>query len=363
MKRTTLLLLVLLQTGMTGALWAQNREYFPFFQQEWFFGNLPGAATEAMGRADVAVGGSVSSMFYNPAGIGTIDSWEATFSTSAPYYVLRESDYFFAGYAKRLSEKLVAGLTWNHFAVGPTNFTVQIDGVDYPMDKPATTVLALTAAYEPLDRLQVGVSGNLFVWKLFDDVSRSAAPLLDVGALYAIQESENSRLQAGFGLTNASFSQITFSSPANTSSTSAFPVIARMGLSYQRKGNVRIPGLDPQPVRWLATAEFTDVLNSPYRTGLNAGSEVVLAEMLALRLGFHTRTEDDGGFANNRARISDVTYGFGLILPLDKLGVDRLPARLHVDYTSLENPPAIFSGPRLPNKRMFAFRLIGSSSR
>ena len=68
-------------------------QYVYNFQSEYFFGNLPNESSEAMGRAEVALGGSIGKTFLNPAATGTVNNQELHLSTSGPFYVLRNSNY------------------------------------------------------------------------------------------------------------------------------------------------------------------------------------------------------------------------------------------------------------------------------
>lgn len=339
-----------------------QKPYFPFFQQEWFFGNHPSARTEALGKADVAIGGTVTSLNYNPAGIGTIQEWEANASTSGPYYLLRESDYLFAGYAKRVHEKAVVAFSVNQFAVGATTFDVTIGNQRYDIDNPRVDNYTLTLAAEPIKNLHIGLNTHLFSWKLFEDVASAKSVILDGGILYTYQLSSNRSLRAGASLVNAGFSTITFAAPDGNESSNNFPAIARAGVTFQQDGEMNVPGVGAMPVAFLVTTEIQDLLNNDYRNAWRLGTEVILANVLALRLGFFTNTEDDFGFTNNRSRINDITYGFGFIVPFNDLTNGNLPFTLHADYLSLEPAPVVFSGSRLPNKRVFSLRIVSPIS-
>lgn len=332
------------------------------FQQEYFFGNLPNARTEAMGRANTAVGGSVSSLFFNPAGIGTIGEQEVALSTSAPFYVLRESDYYFAGYARRLPHNLVAAVSVNQLAVGPTTFDVGINGVDYPLDKPTSTNWALTLAAEPLAGLHVGINANLFRWKLFDAVSASNALHLDAGALYrlALPSKGDCRqgLQLGMSVTNFSGASITYASPLGDEATSDFPTVARVGAAYLVNTAITLPGAGTGDLDITLTAEYQNVLNNDFRTGINLGAEAAFWKVFALRIGYLSHNIDDSGNSENRDRLADFTYGFGFIVPLVELTDETLPFDLHFDYVSLKAPSYTYSGRRLPNMRTYGLRLV-----
>ena len=334
------------------------------FQQEYFFGNLPSAQAEAMGRANASIGGSVASLYFNPAGIGRIEHQEIYLSTSAPFYVLRNSDYYFLGVARRINSKVVAAFSINQLAIGRTTFDVNINGLRYPLDKPSSTNIALTVAATPIDGLQVGINANLFNWKLFDEVSSSKKLHVDAGALYrlTLQESATKaqHLQFGLSVTNLSSSAITFASPMGDEASEVFPIIARGGVSYMTRTNITLPGAGTGPLAITLTTEYQNLLNSIYRTTFSLGAEALFWDAFAFRIGYITQNINDFGFTNNRDRFSDFTYGFGFQIPLEELTKGSLPFRLHWDYVSLKQPPFTFTGTRLPNMRSFSFRLVFS---
>jgi len=179
------------------------------FQQEYFFGRLPSAQIEAMGRANVALGGSAASFFFNPAGIGLIEQQEVSLSFSAPFYALGESDYLFAGAVRRFRDNMVGGITLNRFAIGPSTFDININGARYPVDEPTSTNLAISYAIEPIEGLYIGTNVHRFFWKYIDEVPLTSAFMVDIGALYRLSLHEAaasfSRLQFGASLTNATF--------------------------------------------------------------------------------------------------------------------------------------------------------------
>ncbi|GAB4419695.1 MAG: hypothetical protein OHK0039_32410 [Bacteroidia bacterium] len=343
---------------LTGALQAQRRPYFVLFQQEHFFGPVPSPRSEAMASADVAIGGAATSVWYNPAGIGTVADWSADLTTAGPFYVLRASDYAFAGFARRLHPKLTAALSLNRLAVGPTSFQIDIDGQDFEMDAPTVNDLIATVAATPLPGLHLGVNAHFFTFRPFDDVRASRTFYADAGALYVRRLPDRSELRLGASLVNFTYADLTLRSPIGTEASNVFPVIGRAGVAYERSLALSVPGAGSQPLRMLLTAEYQDLLNSPYRTTLRFGSEWVLAEVLALRLGFFTQSANDFGIANNRSRVNDATYGFGIHIPVSRISGGKWPVHAQLDYYALESPPQIFSGSRQPNKRGFGLRIV-----
>lgn len=343
-----------------------SAQYQDRFQQEYFFGNLPSAQVEAMGRANAAVGGSLSSLYFNPAGIGLIEQQEVAFSTSAPFYVLRESDYYFAGYARRIRSNVVAAVSLNQLAIGPTSFDVNINGFSYPLDKPKSTNLALSVAVEPIEGLHVGINANLFSWKLFEDISATSTLHLDVGALYRMElnapEGQSQRLQFGLSITNSTGASITYASPFGDESTSDFPVMARLGAAYLIGTDITLPGAGTGALDITLTGEYLNVLNSPFRTTFSLGAEARFWKVFALRMGFFNQNVDSQGFSANRDHLTDFTYGFGFQVPLPELTNGALPFALHLDYVSLKQPTYTFNGRRIPNMRTYGLRLVWTPS-
>ncbi|MFK7970471.1 MAG: hypothetical protein AB8F95_08895 [Bacteroidia bacterium] len=330
------------------------------FQQEYFFGNLPYAKTEAMGGADVAIGGSLNSIFLNPAGLGLIGDQEISFSTSAPFYALIRSDYYFAGYARKVNDKLTLGLSLNQIAIGPTTFTANINGRFYPTDFPKSTNLTLTGAYALTDNLHIGLNVNRLEFKYFDDAPNSAAFHFDLGVLYKIPLKENSRLQLGLSAANVAGASVKITAPDGMVGTpSDFPFVGRAAVAYILNSQIGVPGAGSGDFDFTATLGYQNVLNSDYRTTVRFGTEAVFYKALAIRMGYFTQKVFNLNNAlANRSRINDITYGFGIIVPLKKLTDGSLPFNAHIDITSQKQPSFTWRGRRLPNMRAFGLRLV-----
>ncbi|MDX2248956.1 MAG: hypothetical protein SF052_19365 [Bacteroidia bacterium] len=341
----------------TFPLWIQA-QYYSAFQNEYFFGRMPVVKAEAMGQTEVALGGTVPSLFYNPAGIGIIENQEITLVSSGPYYLLTEADNYFVGYARRFHPKLVAAASFHQFATGPSAFEIEINGVFYPIDKPKTTNFALTVAATPIKNLHAGINFNYFRWKYINDLSRATTFHFDAGVLYEIPVSDTRKLSLGASVTNLFFDRISFESPAGDFGENALPVIARLGAAYRMKTILSPPGAEPGDVDILIAVEYQNLLNSEFHTAFRIGSEWVFYKVFAFRLGAYTHTEDDFGVSTNYSRIRDITYGFGIILPLSTWCEGKIPFDAHLDYTSLKQPPATSSFGRLPNMRGFSLRMV-----
>ena len=354
--------IILLFLSLFLALTEVAGQYDERFQQEYFFGNLPSAKVEAMGRGDAAIGGSVASLFFNPAGLGGIENQELFLSTSAPYYILKNSNYYFAGYARRVIPGLVAAFSINSMAVGETGFRTTINGEKYPLDKPKSTNYALSVAGTPLKNLYVGLNFNIFRIKLFDDVSPNVTVHFDLGALYKLELTDqpnfNHHLQFGLSINNITASKINLESPKGDKAKETLPVIGRFAAAYFWGTQITLPGAGTGPLDLTFTTEYQNTFNTEFRNSFLIGIESVLWHVLAFRLGFFTQSLDPVGFENNKDRITDLTYGFGAIIPLFDLTNGKIPFRVNLDYCSLKQPPYIHEGTRNPNMRTFTLRLV-----
>lgn len=340
--------------------WSQ---YSSGFQQEYFFGRLPSARTEAMGRAGVAAGEGTGNLFLNPATLGLTENYDAVFSTSGPFYVLRESDYFFLAASHRFSEKIVGAFSINDFAIGPTTFDIDFGRERFPLDLSHSLNVAVSGAAELLPGLHAGLNLNLYRWTYIDEVKATYNGHIDVGLLYtkalAAEAGRSRELRLGLSVANTTFSEITFYSPENDTATQAFPAILRVGAAYQSTREINYPGIGRGPLAFTATAEYQNVLNYDYLTAFRFGTEVIFYDVLALRLGGFTRSEDDGGLPEYNFSVSrDITYGFGFRFPLEQITKGKVPCTMWLDYTSLESAPTSNIGGRLPNFRTFTFRFI-----
>lgn len=346
-----------------------SAQYTSGFQQEYFYGNLPSAKVEAMGMADAAIGGSVASTFFNSAGLAGIENQEAYVSTSAPFYVLKNSNYWYAGYARRIIPRLVAAFSVNNFAIGETTFDVNI-GIDrYPVTKGLTSNYALSVAGTPLKGLYIGFNFNLFRWKLFTDVKAAATFNIDGGLLYKLElpdlKTNRQHIQIGASVNNFTVSKISWEAPDGNSATNELPVIGRFAAAYFFGTDINLPAAGTGPLDFAFTLEYQNTFNSEYFSTFSVGLESVLWRVFAFRLGYFTQSQDDLGQEVNRDKISDFTYGFGAIVPLNTLTNEKVPLSVHFDYCSLKPPSVRNDDPtskastgRVPNMRTFTLRVV-----
>ncbi|HEY9114533.1 MAG TPA: hypothetical protein VIN10_07510 [Bacteroidales bacterium] len=345
-----------------------SAQYTSGFQQEYFYGNLPSAKVEAMGMADAAIGGSVASLFFNSAGLGGIEDQEIMLSTSAPFYILKNSNYFFSGYARRVIPRIVAAVSVNNFFIGETTFDVNIGDDRYPVTKGNSSNLALSVAGTPVKGLYLGLNFNFFRWRLFEDVSGSMVFNMDFGALYKLELKDikkfNQHLQFGASVNNFTASKISWEAPDGNQATNKLPIIGRFAAAYFLGTDINIPKAGEGSLDFTFTTEYQNTFNSDYYSTFSLGLETVLYKVLAVRLGYFTQSHDNLGNEVNKSRIADFTYGFGAIVPLNSLTNEKVPLSLHFDYLSLK-PPSVrnddytkASVGRVPNMRTFTLRVV-----
>ena len=357
MKKLLTLFLLGLSTFGVSAQWNGGT------QVEFLFGYMPNPRADAMGQADVAVGGDLASYFHNPAGIGLIQRAEFAFSTWAPYYVLKKSDNFFFGGAWKVHPRIAAALTVNMFAVGPTTFDITINGNRYPLDRAITTLSTLTFTGSPINGLHIGVNLGLYRSKYIEMVPASHHFNMDLGILYTFYLKGNDAdpqqgIRFGAGFNNVTSADLPLQEPDGTPDVANMPNTGRYGITYFNNRLIRLPGSGEGGLGMMITFEVQDVLNYDYYTAFRLGSEIMLYNIFALRLGMYSFNVDDKGFANNKDRISTMTYGFGVLVPIEQWTNGSCPVQLSLDFTAFKQPRFTKSGSYIPVMRNMGIRCV-----
>lgn len=352
-------LLLLFLVGGACTLFAQNRQYNGEILREFFFERMASARAEAMGRADVAAGTGILSVFSNPAAIANDSALQIGANLAAPLYLLTNANYTFLGGSYRLSDRLVAGVSFRQLAIGESDFEFFVNGNFYPITKPRTTVATMTLAATPLKNLSVGASLNTLIWKYLDEEPRSFLPYFDLGARYLIETGKgrsgmSEGITFGLGVTNSFFQRVEFGKDTFRTKE-VLPVMARLGAAYQWHRTISYPGIGEGAFDFLIQAEVQDILNHEFDSGFRLGGEVMLLDAIAFRLGYFTLGVDDLNNPQlNLSRVNDITFGGGLKIPLEKMSKGTIPASALLDITILKQPPYTVSGPRMPNFRNFS---------
>lgn len=307
---------------------------YDFFAAEYFFGRLPSARAEAMGKASVSIDGDLSTIAMNPAGLATINGLAVSSTLASPYYEVvvgdglpqnQGSHYRFFQMGYRLSKQLALGLQYNNFA-----FESQIQNIPDPV----TSTYALTVAYQPIENFMLGANVN-YMDHSSVSANRDQTMYFDFGVIKTFKLASigvfSHRINAAGSISNFSFAKI------DLNEEKELPVTSRIGLNYQVEWDRKlwIPSL--KTISMLVQTEYQWVLNADYHRALRFGSEVTLLEMLSLRAGYFTEPWHVDGLFDGEDYMNDFTYGFGLKAPLSKL--TNVPLNVFLDYTSLPQPP------------------------
>jgi len=310
------------------------------FQQEMFFMRQPSASVEALGRAYGAKDGTMSAIFYNPAGLATIKAASLFVASSSPYYSLEDARYYFNAAAYHFNRHLTVGLSTNTYKSGLyLQYTDEhgnpIGGGDYGMDE-----YTLSVASEPLSDLFVGLNTNYYVWNVGGYTAENIYFDLGVIKKYSIGDNPEIEQSASLGIdvTNFTNASLTLTVEPVKATDQPFdvinqlPVINRYGANYQIEWNKGLLFDSLSTFKFMVVFDYNHLLNSEYYSGYRLGGEFTILDLLVFRLGNFEEKHYNFGIADNKTVINEFTYGFGLQLPLYK--ISRVPVLFNVDYTS-----------------------------
>ena len=300
------------------------------YLQEVYFGRHPSARAEAMGKAFNSIDGDPGAIFYNPAGTATIQGVDLNTSLASPFYSLNDAKYSFISATVKAHKYLTVGLSMNHFTGG--------SGILFPNGNPGTllngarvrtTIYTLNVSSQPIENLSIGLNANYLNTLL--SPSQSEELYFDIGGIKKFKVSENNNfnqeVNIGFSLTNLNSAKL-------ENSQEHLPVIAGFGINYQFELMKYWVSDSLNTFEFLIQGDYRDVLNSGYNDGIYSGVELIFLEILAARIGYYEEKQDDYGNSDyNKGELSDLTYGFGVQIPFNKL--TKLPLKFNFDYTSL----------------------------
>lgn len=303
--------------------------------QSFYFGRVPNARAEAMGKAFVSIDGDLNATFYNPAGLSNISGLEVTGGYASPYGSSDDSYYFQAGAGYRINQYLQFAVSSVQYRIDNVIFT-DIEGNFLYEKNMSIKNYTLTLASEPLERLYVGLNMNYFLCDLaFDDPLKTM--YFDMGLIrkFILSENKASKHSASLAVSVSNLNSAKASGQIfdDIDLDEPLPIIARYGANYQFSldKNMLLPNLTT--LEFIAQAEYQDLWNSGYHSSMRYGGEIRLLEILALRAGYYTEHIDDYGYPEvNKNKIEDFTYGFGVQVPLDKL--TNIPLRVNFDFAS-----------------------------
>ncbi|MCK4420956.1 hypothetical protein KAW48_04080 [candidate division WOR-3 bacterium] len=314
------------------------------FAGEFFFGRQPNPRAEAMGRSNAVFAGDLYSSLYNPALIGETTDWSIAISRATPYYLLDNAVISYLGLAHKFNSFIAAGITRFHFNDGLEITLRDAVGDSISTYKPYISNYTLTLSFQLIKDLFLGLNTNLFLYKWSNKLSK--ALYLDVGFLKSFivyrEEKLKHKIIIGGSIKNATYSGIPFyvySPGYGQRDTLTFqedlPVIGLAGVAYEFSlENDSFPeGL--RAIELMLSAEYQKVLNYNYRRAIHFGTEITLFEILSLRGGYYREIVDDYGYSSNKDKISDLTYGLGVAIPINKLIGSGRKINMRIDFVRL----------------------------
>jgi hypothetical protein len=312
-------------------------QYNNGFFDRTFFEKLPSARAEAMGKAYNSVDGDLSSVFFNPAGIASIQGLvlDGNYAARYQFQLIETTRFNSIGY--KINDYLILALSRNYYSYG-NDVPIQDSNLN-PIDffEPYNVIHSLTISSQPIRNLFLGLNANLFCW-YFGQVQKPYTLYFDIGVIkkFDILKKANSNQSANIGasITNFNFAKSTSHFKGFTS-VSDLPVITRYGANYQFTFDRHWLFDSLNTLQFLMQGEYQMLLNSDYHKGYHIGSELILFEILSLRIGYYNEKEHTFP-PENYVMISDLRYGFGVQIPLYKLSI--APFIISFDYLSLANP-------------------------
>jgi len=309
------------------------------FLQESFFERQPSARAESLGKGYCSIDGDLATIFYNPSGTATLKGLEINSSFSSPCYLLDKAKYNFMSIGYNVSKYLTIGLSRNHFTAGEeTNITNATGDIILAVYTPKNSLYSLNISSQPIKNLFIGVNTNCLIYK---PVTESATALyFDFGIIKKIQfdkkEATNHTINIGSSLSNLNFAKIKLNYYGNMIEED-LPVVTRYGVNYQFYLNKKWISDTLNTFRFLLQGDYQLLLNSDYHNGIHTGTELMFLEILSLRIGYYKENQYDYEYPSaNKDVISDVTYGIGLQIPLNK--ITKIPLNINFDYASMPQP-------------------------
>jgi hypothetical protein len=295
------------------------------FAQEIFFGRLPSAKTEAMGRILTLNFDPYFVSQSNPASLVSSEGIALFYSNGSPFYGYTKASYNYAGIS--YAHPVYGGIAFNFLSF---NSGSEAFGLPYQNQFVENKYLyTLTLAYTIKKWFSLGVNANLFEAD-FGTGKSYRDSFFELGLSRDFNIVQNSELKDDLALGtqiknifNQSFSAI------DEAQADAFPSIFRIGLSNTIEYTDTDIYENAYFLGFTLGFEYQDLLNSDNLTAYKIGGELSLFDMIFLRGGY---------FSESEGKLTDCTYGLGLKLDFDIYIEDDFPLLLLIDFVSLEQP-------------------------
>ncbi len=325
MKKNIFQLLLFFSTPLIG-------QTYNDFASEIFFGRLPSAKTEAMGRILTLDLDQYFVSYSNPSNLVNSSGASIFYANSTPYYTLTEAVYNYAGFSYKHPTIGAFAFNYMRFSYGLTFYkTGELGPQATGSYEPGREIYTITYSYGIPDWFNVGVNANLFV---FAESENFTSTFFEAGLSRCFNLMKDSfisdELTLGTQLKNIfnqSFSAI------DAAQADAFPSIFRIGVSNAVEYTNTAMYEKDYLIGFTAGFEYQDLFNSRARTAYKAGGELSFLDIIFLRSGYYSERK-----YFTEGNLEDFTYGFGLKLDFQKYIANEFPLVIWIDYVSLEQP-------------------------
>ena len=276
-----------------------------------YIGGLPwmlqpvGARASAMGEGFVAVIDNAHTSLWNPGAIAFVDGLNFSY-TYNPFVTSEKINYL--SFLKGIKRNLKFGINYCFLeSEDYSDLFTRIESENY--------FFGISLGYK-IKNFGLGLNTKYVYSKLGDFKDNTIA--VDIGTFYSkknkIKEEYPTTFNAGLSLSN-----ITGSVDFGTNRSESLPEIFKIGYSITshlpKKENKFIP------LSLTHNFEYSDILNTSeehywdYKS-LGFGVEVLMYEILALRMGYHYQKGDKRESEYNKGFYTGFTHGIGINLPI-----------------------------------------------
>jgi hypothetical protein len=354
MKNLSLVFSLILISSVLVNAQVYRGDYQVFFDYE-----RPDARSEAMGKTQVTLYGSPSSSLYNPASSSFSDG------LNVEYTHLDQQHIEYINGAKYYTY----GASFNSKKYGAVAFDLHYYDQSNPMWSDWELYnYTLNYSYMPINDLSIGININYFRDNYMGTLT--TACYWDLGLLRRISintETSSQDIFIGASFLNVGNNQASHTVDGFIDQASglidqrvelteelALPSVLKVGVSYDYETKLQLSGF--KIFKIMASAEYSDMLNSGLYSYDKLGAEFTVLEALKLRLGYYKEKINGNSDNGNKENLSEFTYGFGVNVPVQKIFNTKYPVSLQFDYASLKAPS--YSDIHSTDKHYSVFNLI-----
>jgi hypothetical protein len=327
MKKFIILLVVVLSSSTIS-------QTYNDFAREIFFGRLPSARTEAMGRILTVNFDHYFVSQSNPANLASTNGIALFYSNSSPFYAYNNATYNFAGVLYNTQKYGAIAFNFLNFSSGTTIIFDPSSGGTFTLPFEEKRFLyTFTYAYKIPDWFSFGVNANLFIAD-FGAIETFTSSFFELGLSRNFKIVQNSRVKDEIiigtqlkNIFNQSFTAV------DQAQSDVFPMIFRLGISNSIEYTDENVYEKSYLICFTLGFEYQDLFNSNKRTAYKAGAELSVIDLILLRGGYYHETT-----FSSIEELNEFTYGFGLKLDFDRHFTKDFPLVLLIDFVSLRQP-------------------------